>query len=128
MLLFVLLCSIAMSVRGILASLQSDSSDLDISGLDKAQVLRALFDVAVPAGSSINHYNSSDTLSDAEVEDVLLRGRADYLKGRYMKITFNEEDDTIVVDQYNEMLKGNVAEDIIKKLREAKMETKEVAK
>jgi hypothetical protein len=93
--------------QGILAallisiSLAATNYCCDISGLDKAVVIRALYAAAKPLGTGckLMHYDSENNLSDDEVEAVIKNGSVGYLKGRVMKVTFR--DDTLETWFYN---------------------------
>ena len=62
-------------------------SDINISGLDKAEVLRALYNNAKTQGMGILHYTPEDMTRD-EAQTILDGGQVyfDYLKGRVMKV------------------------------------------
>ena len=70
-----------------------NSAAMDITGLDKKEVLRALFAAAQPFGYGFTHYNSNDTLTAQEVERYAKDGfkfDIDYIKGRLMKINLSQ--------------------------------------
>jgi hypothetical protein len=92
-----------------------ENAGCDISGLDKKEVLRALFRNAEPQGLGFVQYNSADTISDEEAEKLLKKGYIDYLKGRVMKIDLSKS----VVDTYlyNRDNGNNAAENVIEKLK-----------
>ena len=62
-------------------------SDINISGLSKADVLRALYNNAKTQGMGIIHYTPED-MSREEAQAHLDDGRTyfDYVKGRVMKV------------------------------------------
>jgi hypothetical protein len=59
---------------------------IDISGIDKAEVLAALYNASKPQGMGFMHYDSSPMTAE-EARELLAGGtHFDYLKGRVMKI------------------------------------------
>lgn len=71
------------------------SEKIDISGLDKRDVLRALYDAAKPQGMGMLQYDPAP-LTDAEVERLLPEGQDapffDYVKWRVMKVKIAGDD------------------------------------
>lgn len=89
---------------------------MDITDLDKKEVLRALFAVAKPQGYGHSQYKHSDTLTNEEIEGLAKSGfYIDYLKGRVMKINLS----TNIVDTrlYNRDNGPEAAEKAIAHLR-----------
>jgi hypothetical protein len=103
-LLLALVCLVGTTVRAM---------EIDITGLDKGAVLRALFRHATAPGSGHFQYKETDTLSDAEIRDVLETGFADYIKGRYMKIRITPTTSVIDVERYNNVNGEHAAQDAI---------------
>ena len=100
---------------------------MDISNLDKAEVLAVLYNNAKPLGLGFLHYDPKPmTVEEAQViiDKELHRGNNelyfDYLKGRVMKVYLNK--DTLRTDLYNNDNGGSAAEDAINALLEAKKE------
>jgi hypothetical protein len=60
--------------------------ELNIAGLDKAQVLKALYDNAKPQGMGFLHYQPDPM--DIEEAKILVQDNTyfDYVKGRVMKV------------------------------------------
>lgn len=93
-------------------------SNVDISGLDKAAVLMALYDDAQTQGMGKLHY-TPDPLSNAEAQKLLddlgERKYFDYLRGRVMKVELSGDSfDPGLYDRDN----GNgAAEAALRKLR-----------
>lgn len=101
---------------------------VDISGLDKAQVLAALYNAARPQGMGFMHYDPTPMTAE---EALFLVGRyCDYVKGRVMKIEMTGDDvDTRLYNRDNgegaaEMVidslrvSGDVNNDLIQKIHE----------
>ena len=66
---------------------------IDIRGLDKAEVLAALYNSARPKGMGFVHYRSEPmTYEQAKLELGASHGRFDYLHGRVMKVNVNKDD------------------------------------
>lgn len=64
---------------------------IDISKLDKAEVLAALYNASQPLGMGILHYTPGD-MTKEEAMRLLSEGKDfDYLKGRVMKIDLSDE-------------------------------------
>ena len=63
---------------------------IDISGLDKADVLRLLYNNARTQGMGVVHFTPED-MTRAEALDILDEGPPyfDYLKGRVMKVSLD---------------------------------------
>jgi hypothetical protein len=75
---------------------------VNISKLDKADVLAALYNASIPLGLGILHYNPKP-MTHGEAE-TLLRGQTyfDYVQGRVMKIDLSgDELDTYLYDRDN---------------------------
>lgn len=108
----------------------ADANVCDISGLDRKQVLQALYSAATPQGPhALGRYGSHQHLSrltDAQAEEVLKdygsHENIEYLNSRVMKIRFSE-DGQLDVERYNENNGHNAAQNALKEL----MQTKPVA-
>lgn len=62
------------------------SDEISIEGLDKAEVLMALFNGARPQGMGFLHYDPKP-MEKAVAQDILVRGTYfDYVQGRVMKV------------------------------------------
>ncbi len=91
-------------------------TNVDISGIDKKELLQALYTHAEPKGYGWYHYISDHVLPDEERESILAKGdRIDYLHGRGMKIDIS--DDSVDTSVYNEYNGERSAEMIIASLR-----------
>jgi len=90
---------------------------VDISGIDKVALIKALFYNAKPLGMGFLHYDAKHSLSDDEAEN-LVRSGTDYVKGRVMKI--NVSDDTVYTRLYNRDNGPGAAEKVIERLRSQK--------
>lgn len=89
---------------------------ISIEGLDKADVLAALYNHARPLGMGFLHYTKADMMKE-EAKDILDGGYTnfDYLFGRVMKVDLSgNEFDT---SPYNRDNGEGSAEEIVKKLR-----------
>jgi len=65
---------------------QLAKNELDISALDKAEVLAALYNNSKPLGLGYLHYDPSE-MSREEAAELLTEYKCfDYLKGRVMKV------------------------------------------
>jgi hypothetical protein len=78
------------------------SEKVSIAGLDKADVLRVLYDRAKPFGLGFLHYKPGN-MSKEEAESLLAETTSfDYLRGRVMKISFGgNELETRLYDRDN---------------------------
>lgn len=64
-------------------------TDIDISGLDKAAVLKALYDAARPQGLGLLHYKA-EQMTLEEARELLAGGhRFDYVHGRVLKVSLD---------------------------------------
>ena len=88
---------------------------VSIKGLDKAEVLCALYDRARPLGMGLLHYNPQP-MTRAEAMDLLSKTQYfDYVRGRVMKVNLsNDEFDTWLFDRDNG---DGAAESVISALR-----------
>ncbi len=100
---------------------------VNISGVDKAGLLRGLFYRAKPQGLGFlqvryceslltDNPEPRDLLSDSDVEQILERGYVDYLKGRVMKIDISG--DSVDTFLYNRDNGEDAAEEIIEGFRQ----------
>jgi len=88
---------------------------VDISGLDKAGVLAALYNAARPQGMGFMRYDPVP-MSVEEASELLQRtNRFDYLKGRVMKVEIDGDD--IDTRLYNRDNGEGAAEMAIQSLR-----------
>ena len=62
-------------------------TEIDISKLDKAAVLAALYNAARPQGMGFLHYTPEDMTRDQAAELLKETANFDYLRGRVMKIS-----------------------------------------
>ena len=65
---------------------------MDISGLDKAKVLCALYNHAQPQGLGFLHYNPAPLSEDEATELLKETTYFDYLKGRVMKVDLSKDE------------------------------------
>ena len=88
---------------------------VSIKGLDKVDVLCALYDRTQPKGMGFLHYNPQP-MTRAEAMDLLSKGqRFDYVRGRVMKVNLsNDEFDPWLFDRDNG---DGAAESVIAALR-----------
>lgn len=89
---------------------------MDISGLNHAAVLAALYNGSKPLGAGFIQYNPTP-MTEAEAESLLGQGYFDYLKGRVMKIKISPDSDEVDTWGYNRDNGINAAENIIAELR-----------
>lgn len=65
---------------------------VDIKGLNKAEVLAALYNNSKPIGLGFLHFDAKD-MTVAEAEELLKQATDfDYLKGRVMKVNLSSDD------------------------------------
>lgn len=65
---------------------------VDIKGLNKAEVLAALYNNSKPQGLGFLHFDAKD-MTVAEAEEILKQTTDfDYLKGRVMKVNLSSDD------------------------------------
>lgn len=94
---------------------------MDISKLDKAEVLAALYNNARPQGMGFIHFTPEDmTIEEARLclgQCDMLSGRVyfDYLKGRVMKVDLGK--DVLDTFLYNRDNGEGAAEEVIESLR-----------
>lgn len=90
---------------------------IDISGLDKAEVLAALYNGSKQLGLGFLHQQGADALSVERAREELKSSHYfDYLHGRVMKILLSG--DELETALYNRDNGANSAERIIEKLRQ----------
>ena len=69
------------------------SETISLEGLDKAEVLAALYNASKPLGMGFMHYDSSQMTKEEAQECIEKFGPYfDYLKGRVMKIDLSSDD------------------------------------
>ena len=89
---------------------------MNISGLDKAEVLVALWNASHQQGRGFLHDDSMGLLLDEARELLVAPGRVDHVKGRVMKIDLHPNE--VWTDLYNRDNYEGAAEDVVLKLRE----------
>jgi hypothetical protein len=94
-----------------------DSSEVNISGLDKITLLQRLFDRAKPRGRGFEHHNPNNTLSPEAAQMIIENGNGeiDYLFGRVMKV--HVAGDTLNTRLFNRDNGAGVAEQVVQNLR-----------
>lgn len=89
---------------------------LNITGVDKAEILRVLYNHSKPLGMGMLQYIPGD-LSTEDSQILIKRQKSfDYLQGRVMKIDLSG--DTLRTGLYNRDNGDNAAEKILKPLLE----------
>lgn len=103
-------------ISSILALTGFNCLGMDISKLDKAKLLQALYEQAQPQGQGYLQYSSSP-LSYEEAKSILerQRGHIDYLHGRVMKVDLSG--DTFSTRLYNRDNGQGAAESIVQRLQ-----------
>ena len=72
-----------MSIKGV---------QINITGMNKAKILAALYNAARPQGMGLLHYTPED-MTEAEAAELLKQGTYfDYLKGRVMKVDLSKNE------------------------------------
>lgn len=68
------------------------SETIDLTGLDKAEVLAALYNASQPRGMGILYYDPT-SMTTEEAQKLLDSGQTyfDYLKGRVMKVDLSSD-------------------------------------
>jgi len=74
---------------------------IDISSLDKAEVLAALYNASKPQGMGFLHYTPEPMTRDEAAEQLKLTTDFDYLRGRVMKVNITDNLDTMRYDRDN---------------------------
>ena len=75
---------------------------INLEGLDRAEILAALYNASKPQGLGVLHYDPSPMTRDEAEELLKVRTYFDYLKGRVMKIDLSgNELDTWGYDRDN---------------------------
>lgn len=76
-------------------------SKIDISLMDKADVLAALYNESQPLGLGRLHY-TPELMTKEEAENLLKKSQYfDYLKGRIMKINLDNDDGMLFTGLYD---------------------------
>ena len=89
---------------------------MDIAGLDKAELLRRLYNHAKPMGMGMLHADSAE-MTREEAAGLLLHGSYfDYVKGRPLKVKLMGED--LSTGLYNRDQGDGAAERIIQGMRD----------
>lgn len=96
-----------------------ENEKIDISGINKAAVLAALYNRAKPQGMGFLHYTPEDMTTE-EAQELLDAGRTyfDYVKGRVMKVNLSK--DTFNPWLYDRDNGYYAAFDVINKLKSKK--------
>lgn len=91
---------------------------VDIKGINKAELLAALYNNSKPLGLGILHY-TPENMTKEEAEEILKEDTyIDYLKGRVMKVDLSKDQfDTYL---YNRDNGEGAAERIVEQLKETK--------
>ena len=87
---------------------------INISGLNKAEILAALYNSSKPLGYGILQFDPTPMTVDEAAELLKHTTNFDYLKGRVMKI--NLSGDELDTWGYSRDIGENAAEDIVSKL------------
>lgn len=89
---------------------------MDITGLNKARVLAALYNASRPQGLGFMNYEPTP-MTEEQAQEILDNGQTyfDYLNGRVMKI--NLEEDEVNTWAYNRDNGPNAAENVVEALR-----------
>ncbi len=91
---------------------------IDISGMDKAEILAALYNGSFQQGMGKLHERGRDSLSKEEAKELLNESSYfDYLHGRIMKIDL--KGDKLKTSGYNRDVGEGAAERIIEGLRKS---------
>lgn len=93
------------------------STVCNISGLDRKQVVQALFTAASHQGMGVlgSSQDRNNKLTDQEAEKVIQAKKVGYLKGRSMKLNF--DGDQLDVTLYNRDNGDNAAQEVLHELR-----------
>lgn len=75
----------------LLAYGQKEFPVVDIKGLDKAEVLAALYNAAKPQGMGFMHYDPKPMTVEEARKILTQYAYFDYLKGRVMKVDLNDD-------------------------------------
>lgn len=87
---------------------------IDISKMNKAEVLAALYNRARPLGMGMLHFTPQD-MTESEAEELLKQQQSfDYLKGRVMKVNLSK--DMLKTGLYNRDNGFESAENTLSKL------------
>lgn len=88
---------------------------MDITGINKAEILAALYNNSKPLGMGMIHFTPED-MTVTEAQELLDAGQTyfDYHKGRVMKISL--KGDEFRTDLYNRDNGQGAAEDVIESL------------
>lgn len=90
---------------------------VSISGLDRADVLAALYNASKPQGLGILHFESHPMTRDEAASLLSQSDSFDYLKGRVMKISIPDGATEIYPGLYDRDLGDGACERAIAKLR-----------
>lgn len=90
---------------------------MNITGLDKAEVLAALYNSAKPQGMGFLHFEAKP-MTKEEAQQLLDKGQTyfDYVKGRVMKIEIGWKDE-VYTELYNRDNGHGAAERAVNRLR-----------
>ena len=101
-------------------AIDNQPNSISIKGLDKAEILAALYNNSKSQGLGYLHYQEGD-MTKEEAQELLVQSSNkyfDYLKGRVMKIDLST--DTLNTFLYNRDLGNGAAEGVIKSLKDGK--------
>ena len=93
---------------------------VNIAGLDRAEIIAALYNASQPLGMGFLHYDPAPMMRDeaqAYLDQMGERPYFDYLKGRVMKVGFWVGTDEMRVDLYDRDNGRGAAERAIDSLR-----------
>lgn len=93
---------------------------VNIAGLDRAEIIAALYNASQPLGMGFLHYDPAPMMRDeaqAYLDQMGERPYFDYLKGRVMKVGFGVGTDEMRVDLYDRDNGRGAAERAIDSLR-----------
>lgn len=103
-------------------AMQQELAPNDISGLDKKELLRALYDRAVLQEHLPIGFQPGNFLSDADIEKALAKKDIDYLNGKVIKINLSR--DMLYTAIYNRENGEGKAERVIAQLRAKQLQEK----
>lgn len=93
---------------------------IDITGLDKAEVLAGLYNRSKPQGMGFMHYKPEPMATNEARELLAKNDYFDYLKGRIMKIRLKESEDSFEERLYDRDNGQGAAAGVIAILRQGK--------
>lgn len=75
--------------------------EVNVKGLDRAKVIKALYDNSVPVGMGYMQYREGK-MEINEAKELVKEEFLDYVHGRYMKCSFRD-DVLFIADDYDEL-------------------------